>query len=703
MSKITNDFRSNALRRGVLVKTNRGSSEQAFAYAASIELANLGFIVDPSELVTVDNKTIVATINEARRIVGADRDMTPIYPGFPKQVQELSTMTLLVEQILHYWTAGAFLPNYPTVAREGLPIEDMLRNARSLRVLSAGETSRALTKELASNPVALSESDKELLQGAIELKRPSLELVEEIVKTSRNGENIQSFIRSVQSVGAFTNSDLAEAVIKNTFNTDVILRTLLTIFTKSAADKWDANYDLAVNTLADRHSHSVRMLNIPRSVRRIVVKQLGKTTTDFKADALVNRQNLWRKVMTAIHPFDFKPSDFDKRAVDIIHSNVEYKTLNSAVEEAMGNKDVNTAVEMLAKHQPGNLLRRVVALLRLVDNLKDAKLLSEKIQEVGGKSNLTTLISAYNGILSANSEHARVNRVAGLNNTMLDRSNVVKVNEGYVALVIESIKYSITEVLKNKKAPVGAVNVLSTAAVPLVRRDASTTDRNIDRGAEFAIAGEGDTLRIFSHWNNNQSRDGYMDIGAVVLDSEFNQVGVSTWNSWAQSRAWSTYSGDKNVYPGGSAAEYFDIDLKKVREIFPNAIYVAMTIQSWSGWPVANVDIIAGAMLRSKPNSGEVFDARTVATAFKPTTDSTQSVPLAVDLRSNKMIWVDSSNGSDEAGSSSTNDDSIGSIVYDELERPRFTLGELATLWADAHGVETVQGEVVKEDLLNLL
>jgi hypothetical protein len=46
---------------------------------------------------------------------------------------------------------------------------------------------------------------------------------------------------------------------------------------------------------------------------------------------------------------------------------------------------------------------------------------------------------------------------------------------------------------------------------------------------------------------------------------------------------------------------------------------------------------------------------------------------------------------------------SVGSIVYDELERPRLTLGELATLWAEAHGVDTVDEPVNQKELAKLL
>lgn len=719
MSKITNEFRQSALRRGFLVAPSKGTSSKAFAYAGSLELANLGFIVNPAELETVSNAAVTDAIKQARIIMGADRDMTPIYPGFPQQVQALSTTTLLVEQILHYWTGGAFLPDYPTIAREGLPIEDMLRNARELKVVSAAVAARELSLELVSNPVALSVDDKALMEAALTHQHPSLGDVVSAVLSARNGENIQSYVSAVAKTGGLSKTELALAVIPAVSNSDVLLRVLLALFTAPVGapqkkllpsylvdievSKREANYKLAVETLADRHSRAVTMLNVPRSVRRAVVEKLGRITPGYKADLLMARNMLWRKVMTAVHPYDFKLTAEQKRAVDIIHANIEYKTLNSHIEAAKADRDVRTAVELMAEYQPGSLLRQVVSLLRLVNKEKDAKFLAKAVKKVGSKANLTTLISAYNGVISANDESARVTRVAGLNNTMVNRGDVVKVEEDYVILLAKAVKKAIRENLAAKDAPKAPVAIQSSQAVPLVRRDAATADRAMDRGAEFAVAGEGDTLRVFSHWNNNQRDYGYMDIGLVILDEKFEKLAVLTWDTWANHRDLGTYSGDKNVAPGDSASEYFDLDLKRVKSRFPKAIYAAMTIQSYSGWATSKVDIIAGAMLRSKPESGEVFDPRSIATAFKPTTDSTQSVPLAVNLRSGQLVWVDSSNGSTASHMSSSGDTTVGSIVYDELERPRLTLGELAKLWAKAHGVVTVDAPVDRDALMKLL
>lgn len=704
MAQITAAFRQAALRRGILIRPNSGKATKAVAFAAGIEFANLGFVINPTELENFSDAELNKQLTEVRKIMGADRDMTPIYPGFPQQVAELSTLTLLVEQILHYWTGGAFLPDYPTVAREGLPIEDMLRDARELRVLPAAAAAREIIRDLTLAPVAISEDDVNLLNGAAELQHPDLALIKELASEAKNGENLQHFIAAAAAVSGHSVDEVFAAAAPGASNLDQLLRMILVLNTAPAAEQWKSQYALAVNTLSDTNARSVRFSKISRASRQVIVKRVGELSAGFKADGLQTRQNLWRGVMRAVHPYDYKLTDAERRAADIIHSNVEHRSLNSLVEDAMAKGDVTKVVELLSKYQPGNLLRRVVAILRLVDSIDEAVLLANALVTAGGRANISTLISAYNGILGANDEHARVNRVAGLNNTMLDRSNVKKVNKDYVVLVADAVKSALTSALAKKDAPKAPVAVQGTRAVPLVRRDASTTDRVVDRGEEFSIAGEGDILRIFSHWNNNQRSNGYMDIGLVIIDDKFEQIGVCTWNSWAGSRGWATYSGDKNVSPGDSAAEYFDVNLAKMKSEFPKARYAAMTVQSWSGWPIADVDFIAGAMYRSgNGQAGQVFDARTVATAFKPTTSSTQSVPLAIDLTTNRLVWIDSSNGSDASGVSSTNDSSIGGIVYDEIARPRLTMGELATLWAEAHGVETVDEPVERDALLALL
>lgn len=704
MAKLTAEFRQAALRRGIIVKTKRNAETPKHLYqAASLELLNLGFQVAPDELAGMSTTDLTAVLKDARTIIGADRSMTPIYPGFPKQVEDLDTLTLLFEQILHYWTGGAFLPDYPTIVREGLPLEDMLRNARKLKVLSAAATARKLIDALTTDAVAMSEDDKTILNGALQLHHSTLEEIADVTSRARNGENMQTFVAFVADLNVYTQDELLAAVLPSAGNLDQLLRTVLAVATQPADAKWAVNYTLAVTTLADRHARAVKMMKLSRASRRLILERMERLSKSYNADRFVTRQNLWRGVMRTVHPYDFNLTEAQKRAADIIHTNVEYRTFNSLVEEAMEKGKVKKAANLLAKHQPGNLLRRLVALLRLVKTKEDAEVLAKLVRESAAGAAITTLVSAYNGVVSANDTHTRVTRVAGLNNTMVERASTPTVKKSHLKLVVAAVEAALEDALKTKPAPKGAVAIESTVPVPLVRRDASTADRTLDRGQELALAGKGDILRIFGHWNNNQSGSGYMDIGVVLIDKDFEQIAISTWNTWSGARDWSTYSGDKHVQPGDSAPEFIDVKLAVLREKYPQAKWAAMTVQSWSGWPIANVDFIAGAMLRSNGEKGEVFDARTVATAFKPTTNSTQAVPFAVNLETGVITWIDSSNGSTDSGVSSSNDSSIGSIVYDEVARPRLTLGALAELWANAHGAATVNEPADREALLALL
>lgn len=724
MAQPTASFRQAALRRGALIRYDSESpASEQIALAALVEFANLGFIAELDGLKELSTEALSESLSEARKVIGADRAMDPIYPGFPEQVEALPTLTLLVEQILHYWSGGTLLPDYPQIARAGLPIEDMLRNPRLLKVHPAMDYARLLIDSLVGNPVAISPDDRVLLREligfyytrrAVLSTTDTLSAMRALINRSSNGENVQLYVKGLLEVfskprknprsGMFLDADtIAGIAISSVRNLDQLLRIVLVGYSEPSAPKWVENYERAVGSLSNNNARAVRYRNIPRRHRRTIADKLGALSAGFKADSLVSRRDLWRGVIRTAHVFELKLSPESKRAADIIADNTEHRTMNSIVEDALENRDVATAAALLADHRPGDLLRRIVAMLRLTDSQEAADALAEAVLKSGSRASLTTLISAYNGVLGANDEHARVTRVAGLNNKLQDRSEIVKVNSKFQASLLGAIDGAIIAALAKKAAPSGPVAISSDVPVPLVVRDGSSADRTLDRGTEVTPVGDGDILRIFSHWRNNQRDSGYMDIGAVVLDGDFKRIAVSTWDSYSEHRSWSTYSGDKHVSPGDEAAEFFDLKLDILAEEFPTAAWVAMTVQSWSGWPIESVDFVAGAMLRSEAQAGEVFDARAVATTFKPTVKSTQAVPFAVNLEKRQILWLDSSNGSTDATQSASADDTVGSVVYDELARPRLTLGQLAALWAQAHGVQTVNEPADRDLVIGLL
>lgn len=704
MSKITADFRRAALRRGIIVRPNRTYSvEPHILNAATIEFANLGYQVTPDALHGLSATALKQALEDARGIIGADRDLTPIYPGFPQQVQNLDTLTLLVEQVLHYWSFGQFLPNYQDVEREGLPLEDMVRADRPLTVEKASKAAVQVIEGLTSQAVAMSDDDKNLLAEALNVITADLDTVARIYATADNRENGDSFLRGVRDTQKIAGDDLFQALAPKTKHLDSLLRLTLLFYTEAASPGSEDDYKVACETMGRKNLPVIHTISMPRASRRALVSAIPGLTRGFNMDRLVARREVWRKIMRAVHPYDLSLTEQERTALDVLHGNTPYRTLNSLVEGHMEDKEADEAVRLLAENQPGNLVRRSAALARIYAALGQApEALVDAITKHCSHVPLTTLISGYNGILVARDTHARLSRVTGQRNSLVER-NIVPIPEDAQEALLTAFKDAMRTSLSRSSKPEGSVGVIGKTPVPLVRRDASTTERVMDRGAVVATAGEGDTLRMFSHWRNTGSEADYLDAGVALVSRDFETLDAMSWDTWNSYREFGTYSGDKLVRPGDSAVEYYDLNLPKLRKKRPEVGWLVFSLISYNGYHVlSELDAVAGMMFRSDAEAGAPFDPRSVVSAFSPTVDARQALPYAFNMDTGEMLWLDSSSGSMATGASISHDETVGDIVRDEL-RPRLSYGELASLWAEAHGVSTSEEPVDRQAILNLL
>lgn len=715
----THTAQQSALREGYLLYNPRSGSprlSELLRHAFIVELANLGFIItNPDDLKNVSQNYAKNVLSAARRIVGSDRDTTPIYPGFPKQVEELSTTTLLVEQILHYLSGGTLLPDYPDVIRPGLPIADAVNSAKKITVTDESVYAFDTLRELSRVTNAFSDQDRERLSQAMMLASHTIDIdaVKDYYMKTKNHENAQAFVIAAIEQTKINHDDLFVVLARNTFNISRLLRLYLAVYTSPLDDDTSKiissrsrvllhdslvmKYNDATRNLVRDNIFAIHNNPVPRSSRRALVNRIGDTTQGYKVDEMLKYKSLWQRIIKHVHGFDYQKNDDALRAMNIVCDNIEYSTLNSDVEYALERGDIKYATDLLMENRRGDFLRRIVTLLRGVKDSSTAQHVSDNVYKAAMDAPVTTVISAYNGILNANSDAARLIRVAGRNNTLVSKERD-KVDQEYIDTVLDGFNKSLRDRLKSVPAP-SVVGVNSKLPIPLVNRDASTTDSVIDRGSVIDIEGKGDTLRIFSHWTANERQSGYVDLGVVFLGKDFSHQGALTWNTWNRHREVGTYSGDKHVHSGDSAAEYYDVKLAKIRELYPDTRYLAVTLQSWSGYPLNEVDMIAGAMFRSEPDSGEVFDPRSIVSAFSPTTTAMQSIPYVYDLEKNEFIWIDSSSGSTRHGVSAENDHEVGPVVAFELSN-KMTFGDLAQLWAQAHDADVSENDDVDIDTL---
>ena len=719
MASLNIDIINSFLRQGTVpvgeaFGSNTGTpASNEVVHAVVAELASLGFIITPYELSGVTNEFLESVLDSARSIVGVERfSTTPMYVNFPAQVKKMDTVELIVDQIVHYLSYGSLVPDHEDVkVRPGLTLKDLVGNGKNLNVREVDPLSEV--ERLVSKSVALSQNERDLVILLVwEGFNDNISDWHKIYRDTRNHENAQvlfsALIDLMNDKDKFINTVLVFMGATN--NADRLLRIFLSAYSTPSNDNREA-YNRAVNELSDSDHWAVKMITAPKAVRRGLVYALGNIIghREYSADALISRHELWKRVMRMVHPYSIGNMDDTSRfALDVIHENIHYETYNAVVERVMAEKDVKNAIEVLSQ-RPGNLLRRLVALARMEDFTRAQ---AREVTEIIAKANLplTTLISGYNGVLNANASGNKIVRIKGAN-TVVDSHNATA---KHIGILSSGLKDAISKALAAKNAPVNPVGVIGEFPAPLVARDASRSDRELYRGQSIAEFEDTDTLRLFVHWFNKESGtenswydDGVVDVdlGINVYDKDLNTVSSVNYTNYDLSRSYATFSGDlTNAPKPHGASEYFDVDVSNLRKNYPQSRWIALSAIVYSGDVFKNLDHVYGVMVRSDDEKGEIYDPRTVSASGSSVADSRSVTALVVDLEGNRVFWVDSGVGNNTLyGNSTSQSDEIAAVIRTEVMRETLTAGELARMWATAHGVATVKEKVDMDSLESLL
>ncbi|SKH40941.1 hypothetical protein [Mycobacteroides abscessus] len=703
-----------ALRKGVAARLH-GTDDpiEHGGDVVAVELLDLGYLVHPAELRDLSELDLQGILAAARKISGADRTYVPVYPGFPAQVRNLSTLGLIIDQIVYYFSVafdpdGKELDRYATVDRSvdirpSLPVADLLIAAKPLRVADA-DGLLDLAKSLIRRPVALSPDDREFVMAvlAYAVAHHSAPVVDsdldELLTGVRNRENWQTVIEALNNSASVPDETVASAALRTAEGADDLLRAVLTLYTDPLRAGSDAEHARVLRSLSDSGHWAVGVRSVPKPIRKLLVRRLGELTDGYRADALFTRSNLWRRVMRYAHPYQFARTDAEKRALDIVHSNIEYKTFASLVEAAFEAGQLTAAVDLLSQ-RPGQLVARIVHLASLDGDLN---YLRQAVADAGSRARATQLVAAYNGLAAVAAGRSTVQRVTGRANFVREQTSTLSAADA------GSLQQAIRTALVTRMRGLGGdlitpglmLGTADTAVVSTINRDASSTDRALERGEKFTVRGEHGVLRLFVHWFNGPWRVD-LDLGALLLDADFRQVTTVDYSSHHDNRGFATYSGDITDAPmPDGAAEFIDVDLKAVLRAHPDARYVAMTVNSYTGQHLSAVDHLAGAMLCSDGDAGKHFDPRTVTTAFRSSSESTLVSPMVVDLVTCEAIWVDTSNGSRTAGYSISRGGTLAEAIAAEIGVDRMTYGDMAEIAAEAFGLKTdiaaVDRELVK-------
>ncbi|HLJ58074.1 MAG TPA: TerD family protein [Chthonomonadaceae bacterium] len=547
-------------------------------------------------------------IHDLRAVKGAHREFKPMYPNFPSEVMEMSDAQLYFNAIVHYWTAGRFLPVSDTRNRDGLTEATPLTWIE----LGAQEEFESLFAQIASANASLSDQDKDDLEWFVQEYRDGIGVL--MPAAIRQKETL-AYVGALLLKHTERAADLIQDYCRTA--TDVL---------RLAAAMSGGDVSLATNT---------KYRTFSRPERRLLLTLIERQSSAI--EDMLRFPERWKRLGEKLHPGEFKvryPKAFD--AFSTIRNDLPFTTFNSAVEQALAANQVADAAHRLAA-RPGDFARRLDHLLRS-DEESQAVVLAEFAAAVPRVST---------PVLLQASRHFRARNAPAELRVFFAKGNLAKAQAIPYTLqpLSESVCLRVSALCEeallarfSALPPLGHTYVdeeLKNYVVPFAMRSSSRSFRTLVRGTGLPLP-EGKALRFFVWWKNGEDRTD-IDLAAALLNARFEMVDlIAYYNLKAHGGC---HSGDIVDAPDG-ASEFIDLDPAILRQ--NDVRYVAMTVMSFTRQSYCDLpECFAGWMARQDVESGEIYEPKTVQDKLDITADTRTAIPLIVDIVENRVVWCD--------------------------------------------------------------
>jgi hypothetical protein len=389
----------------------------------------------------------------------------------------------------------------------------------------------------------------------------------------------------------------------------------------------DGDISLASNT---------RYRSQPRPVRRELVKLLEGV---IREEDIARHSSKWVRLAHSLHVGDYSQKVYD--VIRKARENVTIETFNSKVEAAIADKNLPEAVSLL-KQRPGEFARRLDELLRIkYVRVADRDKVVDEFLKVASDVPSRTLLQAL-GHFQRRDKKVTERVVFPKGNVQQGR--VINGLAPLNAKLVEKVTSGLRDTLESKFSGMEGLGkvyvdpVLASSPVPTQQRSASTGLFSVARGTRMPIDGDKNTLRFFIYW---VGRD--IDLSATLHDENFKKIGHVSYTQLRSAKYQAYHSGDI-VEAANGACEFIDITMDGALEA--GARYVAMNVLVFSGPNFSEHEVCyAGWMTRSKPNSNEIFDPKTVEQKVDVLSETRNVIPVIFDLETHEAIWFDMCTG----------------------------------------------------------
>ena len=547
----------------------------------------------------------------------------PFYKGFPGSVRELTTEELLFDQLLHYsvtYGLGDFEETGHSVFEKDFERIAFQEDTRVKEFV-------VQTEEEAEETVQTIVND--LLAGSRPLSERQYALV-------------LAYILDHDEV-------VPDIVSKNT-----LVRLLIDTKRLSLADKMNLpDVMKVVDELNYRNynNSNPKKLNLKNQDRKFLTEILDRMFQGDRCDSRTcyEKKQLWNGFLHHIH---YQP---ENEAASIFVRTMREKgneSVYSEFEKLMRENRRQEAAKLLREKKGTSvLLRNLDYIISRMDNEETEAFLSGFPKDCSVLI-LLQLLFRYESVSQGKGRTFRFSRhnllkVHTETPQEQDRRQS-RLSEEQIKTLKSVIRSTLSERLKNRLGKVYVDPVMKNYALPLSESTSQGGFGVLSKGSRIHI-GEGKKLRVFTYWE----RVNDIDLSVFTLTEDGRKKEFSWRTMAAQQSGAITFSGDETSgYHGGS--EYFDINIPEFKEQYPEYRYLVFCNNVFTGITFSKCFCKAGYMLRDEEDSGEIYEPKTIESAFLVDCESTFAYLFGIDLIKNEFIWLNQARNSNAQVAGST-------------------------------------------------
>ncbi len=605
----------------LIITGGTGKSSKRLIATLMKNVQGLGYIFDPKIIALLEtykleeleafNRFVIA---ELKKLRGADVVYDPMYPNFPWQIMESSEIELFFNAIIHYWSFGAILPEYEK--EERLPLYELTKCTKI--ELGSEEDFIVMFRNLLHSSTSLSKTDREDL-GWFARKYPGFDLFSEDIPLK---ENI-ALVARLQLERVKNDQELLPVLTRHLKTASDVLRFAVALS--------DGDISLASNTV---------FKSFNRKHRKLLLSLL-ESISGIEEDIKRHEEN-WKRLGERLHPFEYQKQYPRSCAVfKKMFEGENIATFAGVIQKLINKNEIIQAVEVL-KQRPGEFARKLDVLLRR-SREDAAHAVAVAFETVADKVSVPVLLQVKAHFTNRKASDLRIFFPKGNVTKAYGIANdVPPVSADVCSHVVAACDSALIKNFASRK-PLGKVFVdpaLKDYLVPFSQRSASKALKTLVRGSRIDLPANISTVRSFLYWKEPEGSRTDLDLSAMMFDKDWKYVEHISYTNLRSQSYQACHSGDITSAPNG-ASEFIDLDIDSAVDY--GARYIVLCVFCFTGQAFAELpECFMGWMARKNPNSGEIYEPKTVENKIDIAAEGqVLCVPMVLDLAAKQVIWAD--------------------------------------------------------------